>query len=128
MKVVQYVYQEQRLADLEVTLEPKATLAVDDHTARCAASTTGGRRRRSVVAAQVGATEVTLVVARDEEKRHHLTVSAGEQITALALGGTRSLAIGTSQGRVIAGPPQDPPRLSNVSPRERMPRGWAIDA
>jgi phosphate transport system permease protein len=124
------VYQAQKLADLEVAVEPKGTVLVDP------------RRRRvrrvdyrvdgdghHVVAAQVADDEVALLMAGDEERTHQVRVASGEKVTALALAGTRGLAVGTNQGQVYHWDlSQEPPRLANVSPigDEVTALAWAL--
>jgi phosphate transport system permease protein len=81
------------------------------------------------VAAQVADDEVALLQAGEEERRHALKVAAGEKVTALALGGTRALAVGTNQGQVYHWDlSQEPPRLANVSPLgdEVTALAWAL--
>jgi len=124
------VYEAQRLSDLEVAIEPRGTLVVDEQ--RRSVRRVDYRRDDEgarVVAAQVADDEVVVLVAGEEERRHRLTVAPGEGVTALALGGTRALAVGTSQGQVYTWDlSQEPPRLTNVSPvgSEVTALAWAL--
>jgi phosphate transport system permease protein len=124
------VYEAQKLADLEVTVDSRGTVELDPQRRAVRRldyrEDEGGAR---VVAAQVGDDEIALLITGDEERRHALKVAAGEKVTALALGATRLLAVGTNQGQVYHWDlSQDPPRLTGVSPvgDEVTALAWAL--
>ncbi|HET8645063.1 MAG TPA: ABC transporter permease, partial [Vicinamibacteria bacterium] len=122
------IYQGSQLADLEVTLTSKGLLRVDALNRAVRRVDVRADDGGVVVAAQVGDDEVALArppAASDDPAvpppapppAHVLKVAAGEVISALALAGTRMLAVGTRQGQVYHWDlGQEPPRLTNVSP------------
>jgi phosphate transport system permease protein len=140
----QPVYDGSKLRDLEANLEERGVVTVDpsgrpvrrvDHR-----EDSDGLR---VVAAQVGDGEVALLrippAGQGESTEEAaspppraplvLAVGAGERVTALALGGTRDLAVGTDHGQVYHWDlASDPARLSNVSSvgTEVTALAWAL--
>ena len=113
-------YEDQKLADLEVSLAEKGVITLDD----------GGRPIRDVdyIADDAGARTVAAVVGDDEialsmadgagvERRETLRLGSGERVTAIALGRVDSLIAGTDRGQVYLWSLGDtPPRLTSVSP------------
>jgi phosphate transport system permease protein len=145
----QPIYEGTQLRDLDASVEARGVIKVD----------AAGRAVRRldyredgdgvrVVAAQVGDGEVALLKLGAPSETEPSTdagaavevppaapapmtlrVAAGETITAMALGGTRTLAVGTSQAQVYHWDlSQDPPRLTNVSPAggEVTALAWAL--
>jgi phosphate transport system permease protein len=113
------IYADQQLSDLEITLEEKGTVVLDD----------ARRPVRDVdyIEDDAGARTVAAVVADDEivvamageaggERRETLRIGAGERITAIALARTDSLAAGTDRGQVYHWSLGEPSRLTSVSP------------
>jgi phosphate transport system permease protein len=123
------VYEAQKLADLEIAVEPRGTLMVDPQGRGVRRVDYRADDEASVVAAQVADDEVAVLMVGEEERRHPLRVAAGETVTALALGGTRALAVGTNHGQVYHWDlSPDPPRLTQLSPvgDEVTALAWAL--
>ena len=112
-------YENQRLADLDVTLEDKGTITLDDarRPIRQVDSIVGESGARTV-AAVVGDDEIALSMADDAgvERRETLRLASGERITAIALGSVDTLIAGTDRGQVYHWTLADAPRLTSVSP------------
>jgi phosphate transport system permease protein len=113
-------YENQQLADLDVTLADEGTLPLDDARRPIRAvdylvDDSGAR----TVAAVVGDDEVAISRAAEaggEEQRQILRVGAGERVTCLALGRSDSLIAGTDKGQVYQWSLGDQGRLLSVSP------------
>jgi phosphate transport system permease protein len=145
-------YENQQLADLDIELKPRGTIALDPgrrpvRMVDYKEDDSGNRTVAAVVGDEVllwsggpysdeaSAAEGTTADAEDDaaasqERRHTLRVGAGEGVTAVALGINGDLVAGTDRGSVhhwMAS--ADPPRLLNVSPVGQGPvtaLGWIL--
>jgi phosphate transport system permease protein len=116
-------YENQQLADLDVSLAEKGTLAMDDARRPIRDVDAIVDDDRTTVAAVVGDAEIGVSMAEGdgEARRETLHVAAGERITALALGRSDSLAAGTDRGQVYHWELGEPSRLTSVSPTGASP-------
>jgi len=117
-------YEDQKLADLDLSLAEKGVITVDD--ARRPVrdvdyiADEGGAR---TVAAVIGDDEIALSMADDAgvERRQTLRLGSGERVTSIALGRVDSLIAGTDRGQVYHWSLGDAPRLTSVSPTGSSP-------
>jgi phosphate transport system permease protein len=117
-------YENQKLADLEVSLAEKGITILDDarrpiRDVDYIADDAGAR----TVAAVVGDDEIALSMADEAgaERRETLRLGSGERVTAIALGRVDSLIAGTDRGQVYHWSLGDTPRLTSVSPTGTSP-------
>lgn len=117
-------YQDQKLADLDVALEEKGVLTLDDarrpiRDVDYIADEAGAR----TVAAVIGDDEIALSMADEagSERRQTLRIGSGEKVTSIALGRVDSLIAGTDRGQVYHWSLGEAAHLTSVSPTGSSP-------
>jgi phosphate transport system permease protein len=116
-------YEEQRLVDLDVDVRDRGLVEIDPGKRAVRAVAYQERESWQAVAAQLSDDEIAVYRKNQDdgaEERHTVHVPTGEKITALALGRTDTLAVGTDKGRLYQWELESEPRqVSAVSASER---------
>jgi ABC-type uncharacterized transport system permease subunit len=112
------VYENERLADVEVSLRDRGTVTLDPAGRPLRAVTYGEQEGRKALAAIVADDEVLFWTTDDEGQEHRATLTGrlGEAFSAVALGRLEGLVAGTEKGSVFHWELEQEPRLTDVSP------------